>query len=802
MRTVLLASLRTHTRRYVAAAVAVVIGVAFVVVTGMLSASARSGMTASVGVPYAGADVVVTGLDGPDARDLVRDAAGRGDRAAVIGSTAERARVGGRLLPDNVTVGAVADDERLQWQEVREGRLPAAPSEVAVDVNAAKTDRVGLGDTVRLGAGDRTVEAEVVGLVDTPSAAPGTDFLLTFADLETFVDGLWVTSVVYAGPGADSVQDRTDGDVVAAADHVQAVQADVTRGVDVLAAMLLVFAAIALFVSVLVIANTFTILFAQRARDFALLRCVGATREQVLRSVRLEALALAVVASVTGVVAGTALGALVIAVVRRSVDDDVLGSAMPSARWYVAALATGLVVTLVAAWLPTRRATAADPLSALRPHDVDVRTTAGRVRVALGVVALAGGCALLALAMASHEVVPMLAGGIVSFSGLLLLGPVLVPAAVRLAGALASRLAGTPGRIATGNAVRNPRRTAATTASLLVGVTLTTAVLIGLASSRHTVEEEMDQQYPVDLTMTSDTPLPDDLLGDVRATSGVVDAVALPGTTARIVGQGPVTLLAAPRGTTGVLRGDAGVASPGPGEVWLPDGLLTEWPANGRVTLEVEGRTRTLSLNTGEGWGPAAVVAPATLAALTDASTPRAVWARADDGADAEDLAGDLDALAVPAGAELVSSLGERGWVDTQLDVLTATVVGLLGIAVVIALIGIGNTLGLSVLERGRENALLRALGLTRRQLRATLAVEGLLLSLVATVVGVVVGAAYAWVALRTMVDVLTDDAAMVLPWWQLALVVVVAGLAGLASSVLPTRRAVRTAPAAGLGMD
>lgn len=802
MRTVLLASLRTHTRRYVAAAVAVVIGVAFVVVTGMLSASARTGMTASVGLPYADADVVVTGLDGAEARTIVRSAAGRGDRAAVIGFATERARVEDRLLTDNVSIGAVADDERLRWQEVREGRLPDAPSEVAVDVNAAKSDRVEVGDTVRLGSGDRVVEAEVVGLVDTPSAAPGTDFLLTFADLETFVDGLWVDSVVYAGPGASSLDQRTERDVVPAAEHVQAVQADITRGVDVLAAMLLVFAAIALFVSVLVIANTFTILFAQRARDFALLRCVGATRRQVLRSVRVEALVLAAVASVVGVLGGTVLGLAIVAVVRQVVADDVMGTTLPSPAWYVAALATGLLVTLVAAWLPTRRATAADPLSALRPHDVDVRTTAGRVRVALGLVAVAGGCALLALAIASHEVVPMLAGGIASFSGLLLLGPVLVPAAVRLVGAGVTRLTGTPGRIATGNAVRNPRRTAATTASLLVGVTLTTAVLIGLASSRHTVEEEMDQQYPVDLSMTADAPLADDLLADVRATKGVVDAVELAGTTAQVDGQGPVTLLAAPEGTTGVLRGSAGVASPEPGSIWLPDGLLTEWPEDGRVTISVDGRSHRLSLNTGEGWGDAAVVAPATLARLTDSTTPRAVWARADDAADPEDLAGDLDALAVPAGADLVSALGERDWVDLQLDVLTGTVVGLLGIAVVIALIGIGNTLGLSVLERGRENALLRALGLTRRQLRATLAVEGLLLSLVATVVGVVVGAAYAWVALRTMVDVVADDAAMVLPWGQLVLVVVVSGLAGLASSVLPTRRAVRTAPAAGLGMD
>ena len=130
---------------------------------------------------------------------------------------------------------------------------------------------------------------------------------------------------------------------------------------------------------------------------------------------------------------------------------------------------------------------------------------------------------------------------------------------------------------------------------------------------------------------------------------------------------------------------------------------------------------------------------------------------------------------------------------------LTGAVVGLLGIAVVIALIGIANTLGLSVLERGRENALLRALGLTRRQLRATLAIEAVLLSVVATVLGTVIGVAFAWVGVQALVQPVVDAAPMVLPWGQLAVVVLVAGVAGLLAGVLPARRAARVTPAAGL---
>ena len=220
------------------------------------------------------------------------------------------------------------------------------------------------------------------------------------------------------------------------------------------------------------------------------------------------------------------------------------------------------------------------------------------------------------------------------------------------------------------------------------------------------------------------------------------------------------------------------------------------------LTVTVDNHSERLRVVAGEGWGSAAVVAPQTLAALTEHPTPRAVWVRATDGADPEDLGGDLEALATNAGAEVSNGLAERAWVDLQLDVLTGAVVALLGIAVVIALVGIGNTLGLSVLERAREYALLRALGLTRRQLRRMLGVEAVLLSVVATVLGTFMGVAFAWVAVEALVKAAIDEAPLVLPWGQLALVVLVAGAAGLLSCLLPARRAARVTPAAGLALE
>ncbi len=650
----------------------------------------------------------------------------------------------------------------------------------------------------------------MVGLVESPSLTSSASIYLTWPDLKPWADTIYVDSIAWSSTGSVADQTRQiegitrDVTVMSVDDFVEERQVEANQGVNVLAILLLLFASIALFVSVLVIANTFTILFAQRQRDFALLRCVGATRRQVLRSIRSEALVLGVVSCSIGIAAGAGLGYGVVAVARSQFPSASMGDVHISLPWYAGAAGVGLLVTLVAAWLPTRRAVRVDPLVALRPDSgIDVRTAAGRWRIAAGLVVGAAGVGILALSVAAQSAPIMVAGGSAAFIGLLMLGPVTVPAVIRALGPLTGRLAGMPGRLATSNAVRNPRRTAATTASLLIGVTLTTAVLIGMASSRSALGAEMDHQHPLDAALTSTgTPIPASVLTKIEGLESVQKAVAVQGTPARVVGAGAVTLLAAPD-SRAVSRDAEPLAPAAPGEIYLPfDARGPEQYDGDTVSVRVGDRTEELTVVGGEGWGQAAIVAPETLARLTPDPALTAVWVRAADGADADDFGGDLDALGAPVKAELENGLADRSWVDLQLDVLTGTVVGLLAVAVVIALIGIANTLGLSVIERGRENSLLRALGLTRRQLRATLAVESVLLSVVATVVGGVVGTAFAWVAVQAMVEPVIADAPFVLPWLQLAVVVLVAGAAGLLAGVLPARRAARTAPAAGLATD
>lgn len=801
MRTVLAASLRHHTRRYAAAALAVVIGVAFVVVTGMLTGATRAGLTADVGAPVAAVDRVVTVTDQRQAERLLD----QDDVPALgLGYSMEPVTRDGVQLAASADVAEVALDPALQWQDLVDGRFPTGPGEAVADVNAAKSTGVELGDVLRVGSGRAATDVEVVGTVDSPPAM-GASLYVPWQDLRRFRSTLWIDAVAWGGTDAQALAVAPDALVRSADSWVAGRQAEITRGVDVLSIMALVFVAIALFVGVMVIANTFAILFAQRRRDFALLRCVGVTRRQLRRAVRLEALVLGLVASALGVVAGAAVGAGLVALVHHWYAD--MGPAALDPTWTAGGFVVGVVVTLLAAWLPTRSATRVAPLAALRPDTgVDLRSAAGRLRVACAALFLLGGTALLALAVSSHAVPVMLAGGTVTFVGVLLLGPVLVPRLIRLVGRLAG--SGPVGRLATGNAVRNPRRTATTAASLLVGVTLTTAVLTGLASSRTGLDNEMDREYPVDFTVTAvDRPLAADLQSRAEALPDVASVDVVDGTTATLGGV-EVPLLGT-AGRLGTVRGPDDL-SPDDGVLLLPYDVINELPRrigdrvwdHHEAVVTVAGRERTLRVEPATGWGRAGIVSATTLAALDPAPVPSALWVRATGGADAEDLRGDLAALAGASGAGLDGGYTQRSWVDLQVDILTGAVVGLLAIAIVIALVGIANTLGLSVLERSRENALLRAMGLTRQQLRRTMAAEGLLLSAVATALGVALGLAFAWVGVQVLISSVVDDVALTVPLVQVGTVAVVAALAGLGACVLPARRAARVAPAAGLALD
>ena len=819
MRTVFLASLRTHTRRYVAAAIAVTVSVAFVVVIGVLTSGARAGFMENSGAPYRGADHVVDAPeDGPDpGPPCCPDTLDLSDAIALIDRLGDNASGLGRVdLPAHresgaplgsgefrgeTTVGPIAAAEELRWQKVVSGRFPARTGEAVMHVWDAQAQEVAVGDRIRVGEGAAATDLEVVGLVVSPTTWTQASMYVTWPqylqwrDQPTFhVGSVAVRGEV--GPVPDGMR------VWSADEYVRNGLAGLNNDTDMITLMLLLFAGVALVVSVLVVANTFSILFAQRLRDFALLRCVGATRRQVLGSVRREAAAVGVLASLTGTLVGVGLGYGLLPLINTLALTTPLAAPAPPVPWLLGGFAVGLLVTMVASWLPTRQVVAVSPLAALRPQAaVDVRTATGRARLALAALLLVTGAALLGTAMIGDSTLLMLAGGASAFTGVLLLGPVLVPRLVRVTGALL----GPAGRLATENAVRNPRRTATTTAALLVGVTLTTAVLTGMATWRAGMDEVNVRHNPIDAALTSlYEPITTDLLDQVRRTPGVEQAIAVDGAVARISGfDTPLPVLTASTAAQ-VARDGGAFAQVEPGTIRLDlDAFVDPGVKPGdQVTVSVGDRQVELKVISLPGWGQAGMVAPETLAQLTDAPEPHVIWVRAAAGADPLALVDDLDGLADGAGAKLEDRLQAQAAANRERDILAGSVLGLLGVSVAIALIGIANTLGLSVLERAREHALLRALGLTRRQLRWMLATEALLLSVVATLLGTVIGVGFAWVGYETFVTRALTHSTMQIPWPSLAAVVLIAALAGLLASVLPARRAARVSPAAGLTLD
>ncbi|HTV03148.1 MAG TPA: ABC transporter permease [Luteitalea sp.] len=803
MRTVFLASLRTHARRYVAAAIAVVVSVAFLVVIGVLSAGVRRGLMETFGAPFRNADHIVDG--DPVETDLDTTAAVAmverlGDRASGLGRVSVAVQSGG--WRGETTIGPVAASEALRWQELVAGRFPERPGEAVMHLWDAQEHEVTIGSVLHVGDGPTAVDLRVVGHVLAPSPVAQASVYVTWPqylhwrNLPTF----HVSRVAVRG---DAGPVPAGAALYVPENYVRNGVALLNNRTDTLALMLLLFAGVAISVSVLVIANTLSILLAQRLRDFALLRCVGATRQQVVHAVRAEAAAVGALASVAGVLVGGSLGYGLISTVNTLVPRVPIRTPGLPYAVLLAGFVVGLAVTLVASWLPIRRVLRVSPLAALRPDVGDEPTTSrGRIRFVLALCILVAGLVLLVVSVVLHSMPVMLTGGAGVFGGILLLGPVIVPRLVRLVGA---PLTGA-GRLAITNAVRNPRRTATTTSSLLLGVTVTSAMLTGLATSRTAVDERRHRQHPLDATITSTAgSLPPGLLDQVRRTVGVGHAIAVEGTAARVSGLDDVVPVLVAPAAAEVARDGGAFARVAPGVIALDRGAFRRNPniqPGASVTVHAGERTMTLRVVVGRGWGRVGMVSAETLAALTTTPTLQAIWIRASPDADAITLVDAIDDLADPVGARVDDELQARATEEQQMRLLTWSVVALLGISVVIALIGIANTLGLSVLERTREHALLRALGLTRGQLRRMLALEAMLLSIVATALGTVMGVAFAWVGYMAVLRPALEDARMQIPWLSLAAVVVVATLAGLIASVLPSRRAANVAPAAGLSFD
>jgi putative ABC transport system permease protein len=830
-----LKSIGAHKRRLLATCSAVVLGVAFLSATLVLGDTMTAGFSDLFTEANAGTDAVVrssveVGDDDFSERGLVpADLAG--EIAAVDGVAAAAPLVegSGRIVgkdgdplggngPPTVATNWLADDD-LNPYDLAEGRAPEGPGEVVIDKSSGEAGDLAVGDTTTIRLPE-PVEVTIVGLVtfgDADSAGPVT--YAAFSDEEAarlLVPGSDQASSirVKAEPGvsqADLVSriDRVlpDGAEALTGAALTAEQEDDIQGdfLGFFKSFLLVFAGVALVVATFSIYNTFSILVAQRTRESALLRALGATRGQVLRSVTAEALLVGVLASAIGIVAGMGLASGLLALMG-AVGLELPASALVlSVSTAVTALVVGVVVTLVASIAPALRASRIAPLAALRDVAVD-RSAASWFRAVAGLAVTGAGVAAVIVGTQGDGSLAVTGlGALLTLVGVVMLGPVVARPAAGVIGAPQAAARGLSGTLARRNAMRNPRRTAGTASALMVGVAVVSLFTVVGASIKQSIDDTVSGQFGGDLVLTVDgfssTGLSPDLGAAVADLPEVASTSALANAPVRIDGDDTVAVTFEPATIGGMLdlgvtegsladigddqvavsetwAEDHGVGLGDPVAIGFADGASAE-PTVGAVYAE-EDLIGPLAL-------PEAVYLPHTATNPSDI----VVMVTVADGVSVGEAERAIQAVSDAHGGPDVMTADE--YVDSvagEVDQVLNLVYGLLVLAIVIALMGIANTLSLSVHERTRELGLLRAVGQSRRQLRSMVRGEAFTVALFGTVGGVGLGVFLGW----AMVDTLASEGftSFTVPGRSLAVVVALGALVGVIAAVRPARRAAR----------
>ncbi|MEU4364301.1 FtsX-like permease family protein [Promicromonospora sp. NPDC023987] len=753
----------------------------------------------------------------------------------------------------------VPTDPRLSPLELSDGAWPAAADEVALTPQVAERLEADIGDELRISRtlypeGWAESEAEnpaaelgepeeifesltVTGLADDPygvytasggAAAVPSATLSAWNAVEVYPSYVTDLLVTLDSPPADNsvpaalstaIQDVVGTGVQASVETTETMATTKTSGLTggdniIFLVFVMAFAAIALMIAAMVITNTFQVLIAQRTRALALLRCIGAGADQVYRSVLLEAAILGVVASALG----TLIGALLTQAALMVAPNFGLGVPIPETitltpQSIVLPLAVGTVVTFLAALAPARSATRVAPLAALRPSDAPtLRARTGRARLVISVLCILGGIALLGIGTSlgnsgSLEVgmVAAVGGVALTFFGVVLSAVLWLPRVAAGLGALVTRSGPAP-RLAVANTLRNPRRTTATSTALLIGVTLVTMMSTGAASARATSEHRLNEAFPYDLSVSVTVPeYVEDMRDAVAEASGVSAAAAVTHASAAIGDTEDIQLKAAdPDRLVAVVNVPDQAEELVEGSILLSQGTADSLSLGAGDSTPVSGPSGTVDLTvviTGS-MALDQTVTPEDLARVTDTHTGTDIWGHI-SGDDAEVVLGDVQEIAtqVDIDALVVGQAAQAASFREVVDVVLGIMVGLLAVAVVIALVGVTNTLSLSVIERTRESATLRAIGMSKEQLRGMLAVEGVLIAGVGALVGIVLGLGFGWSGSATALSMM-GTVQFAVPWTELALILGVALVAGLLASVLPARAAARTSPVAALGAE
>ncbi|BEL02354.1 ABC transporter permease [Actinoplanes sichuanensis] len=829
-----LKSLLARKLRLVLSGLAVILGVMFVSGALVLTDTLNRTFDSIFSDVYAATDVSVTAkpkvevseMDGEEVtpslpasvvetiktQSGVRSATGRvdADGARVIGTD-------GKVLtsfgPPRIGSNWTGTDEMM---ELRSGRGPESPDEIAMNATTAKLAGYSVGDRVPVLTQQPKREFTLVGVWgytggrDSISGVQEVAFTTPVAQELMLGEKDAFTSVTVAaadGVTPDQLRDRLTpvlgaGYAVKTGDQLSAESsASLKEGMGFFNQILLGFAGIALFVGIFLILNTFSIVVAQRTRELALLRAIGASRRQVINSVLVEAVVVGVLASVLGLLAGVGAGAGLGALFSgMSGGMDLAPIGVPLSA-VISSFAVGILVTVVAAVTPAIRASRIAPIAAMQDVATPDRpltklTVTGTVVTAAGAAALGTG---LFVADGSTALYLILGGVLVTFIGVALLTPLISRPVVALLGRLFSW--SVPGRLGRLNSGRNPRRTAITAAALMVGIALVTGVTVVMDSAKSSLRAEAARILKAQIMISGDQggprpPTYDPAVLDkaaaipgVRAAAGLYnDLVAIGDDRTYVAATEDLSRMAQAYGTTAAKLSADQIA------VSAPEAQERGWQTGSRVSIQTsrgEPRTYTVALLFAENELPGSIILPAEAIKGFGITQPVLGFIRLDDGVPVSAVLPQVKELV--ADSPEVSATDQQTFVDSQaavFDQIITMIQILLGLAILIAVLGVVNTLALSVLERTRELGLLRAVGLGRAQTMRMITVEAVVIAVFGALLGVAVGAGMGSAVARALKD--DGITQIVLPWDRMATYLALAALVGVIAAVVPAIRAAR----------
>ena len=796
--------IRLHPGRFVATLLAVAISVGFISAIMIGVRTEENSMTRSGAIAVSKSDVVVEQVSANE--QIKPDEVLKAIQGASGVTQAETSMVA--LFPlthENFSVysnAIVLPSAEFRWASLAEGSWPSKEEEITLSKAGAEKLHVKVGDKVTMGFSkdERSGSYRVVGITNDAPSLYSTNSYVTGLGPDRQASK-WVVKAQDKAAAIASIKRAlepfgSDNFKVRTADDYRNDQMkQLTGGFDVFRNLLLGFAAISAVVGTIIIANTFTILITQRRRQIGLLRAVGASTGQVAGRLFAEAVLLGLVGSLIGV----GIGAGVAAVAGIWTGAIYWGLVFPLGELGIAVLA-GVLITVFSMIGPSLAATRVSPLEALQVVPSAARVK--RLSITRGVFCclLGGGLVFQAFVNPAIGLLWAIGGGGFLSLAILLAAPFYVPVLLRLFGWLLGFMGSTV-KLATSNSVRNPRRASATAVALMLAVGLVVTLQVAVSTMRTSALSEINQRYPVDVSVRDyDGPLKSGVVEELRRNDGVAKVVEISSKQVEL-GRRKFSVR-----NVNAARAELGL----PDRMNAPDGVILVSPETAerlpdRVDLPGAGQVEVRSSKSIR--YDAAAVSESTFEKLPGQSEIREAWIKLTDRTSSTALNQVMKVIS-PLSSEVDIGGGATmaGMLEQIVNVLLMVLTALLGVAVVIALVGVGNTLGLSVIERQRESALLRALGMQRRSLRLMLLAEAMLLAVVGIVMGVAAGSFFGWLGVVTSLGMLDEtsrpQAVFSVDMLYTGGLILVCVVAAALASVLPGRRAANATPTEALAAE